>query len=88
MLHGSINGSVNATPPNLRCPRNGKTDECPANNFAGPFSFHHAPLRPCPRPWEGDESSSVSPDTGQQGEFVRPEKGHAFVTLMHWRGSR
>ena len=46
MLHGSINGSVNATPPNLRCPRNGKTDECPANNFAGPFSFHHAPLRP------------------------------------------
>ena len=39
MLHGSVIWPVNATPPNLRCPRNGKTDECPADNFCWPIQL-------------------------------------------------
>lgn len=39
MQHWPVICPANATLPNLRCPRNGKTDECPADTFCWPIQL-------------------------------------------------
>ena len=92
MLHGPVIWPVDAMPPNLRCPRNGKTDECPASLFCWPIQLSSLATETLNqglgKAMKAVPSARIPANKVNACALYKKEKGHAFVTLMHWRGSR